>query len=135
MRHTQTSTTDSAGRWRFDNFPSGRVRLTVAAPGFMRSAQEFDYDSTRGSRVDVTLNIGGVSETIQVTPENSRAVGGRLSETAPPGTSANVTDLQRRVAGVLPIAINVPRTGNSYRFVRPLVIDEGTKLTFRYQTK
>ncbi len=49
--------------------------------------------------------------------------------------SANVTNLQRRVSGVLPVAIDVPRAGNSYRFVRPLVLDEETKLTFTYKTK
>ena len=42
----------------------------------------------------------------------------------------NVLDLQKRVVGVLPIAINIPRAGNSYRFVRPLVVDEETRLTF-----
>jgi hypothetical protein len=47
--------------------------------------------------------------------------------------SANVTALQNRVAGVLPIAVNVPRAGNSFRFVRPLVVDEETKLTFNYR--
>jgi hypothetical protein len=49
--------------------------------------------------------------------------------------SSNVGSLQRRVAGVLPIAVDVPREGNSYRFVRPLVQDEETKLTFSYRTK
>jgi hypothetical protein len=49
--------------------------------------------------------------------------------------SSNVGELQRKVVGVLPIAINIPRTGNSYRFVRPLVVDEDTKLTFRYRLK
>jgi hypothetical protein len=37
------------------------------------------------------------------------------------------------VVGVLPIAVNVPRAGNSYRFVRPLVVDEETKVTFSYR--
>ena len=49
--------------------------------------------------------------------------------------SSNVTSLQQRVAGVLPVAVDVPRAGNSYRFVRPLVLDEETKLTFTYKTK
>jgi hypothetical protein len=49
--------------------------------------------------------------------------------------SANVSDLQRRVVGVLPIAVTVPRTGASYRFVRPLVLDEETTVTFRYRSK
>jgi hypothetical protein len=42
---------------------------------------------------------------------------------------------RERVAGVSPIAVDVPRTGTSYRFVRPLVIDEETKVTFTYRTK
>jgi hypothetical protein len=46
-----------------------------------------------------------------------------------------VLDLKQRVAGVLPIAIDVPRTGTSYRFVKPLVIDEETTVTFAYKTK
>ena len=37
--------------------------------------------------------------------------------------------------GVLPITINVPRTGNSYRFVKPLVMDEETTVTFAYRMK
>jgi hypothetical protein len=49
--------------------------------------------------------------------------------------SANVVNLQKRVAGVLPIAIDVPRAGTSFRFVRPLVVDEETKVTFTYKTK
>jgi hypothetical protein len=32
--------------------------------------------------------------------------------------------LQQRVAGVLPIAVDVPRAGTSYRFIRPLVVNE-----------
>jgi hypothetical protein len=49
--------------------------------------------------------------------------------------SSNVLNLQRRVAGVLPIPVDVPRAGNSFRFVRPLVLDEETKVTFSYRTK
>ena len=48
-------------------------------------------------------------------------------------TSQNVLDLQKRVAGVLPIAVNVPHAGNSYRFVRPLVVAEETRVTFNYR--
>jgi hypothetical protein len=49
--------------------------------------------------------------------------------------SANVMNLQHRVAGVLPVAIEVPRTGTSFQFVRPLVLDEETRVTFSYKTK
>jgi hypothetical protein len=56
---------------------------------------------------------------------------------APPqnGVSANVVNLQKRVAGVLPVAIDVPRAGTSFSFVRPLVLDEETKVTFSYKSR
>lgn len=49
--------------------------------------------------------------------------------------SANVFNLQKKVAGVLPVRVDVPRAGASYRFARALVLDEETKLTFNYKTK
>jgi hypothetical protein len=49
--------------------------------------------------------------------------------------SANVYSLQQRVSGVLPVRVDVPRAGNSYHFVRPLVLDEETKVTFTYKLK
>jgi hypothetical protein len=49
--------------------------------------------------------------------------------------SANVFNLQKKVSGVLPVQVDVPRAGNSYLFARALVLDEETKLTFNYRTK
>ena len=49
--------------------------------------------------------------------------------------SLNVVNLQRRVAGVLPIRVDVSHAGNSYSFVRLLVLDEETKVSFRYKSK
>ncbi len=51
------------------------------------------------------------------------------------GASDNVLNLQKRVAGVLPVRIDVPRAGNSYRFARALVLDEETKVTFNYKSE
>jgi len=51
------------------------------------------------------------------------------------GASSNVFELQRKVAGVLPVRVDVPRAGNSYRFARALVLDEETKVSFNYKTK
>jgi len=34
-----------------------------------------------------------------------------------------------------PLSADVPRCGKSYRFVRPLVLDEETKITFQYKAK
>jgi hypothetical protein len=49
--------------------------------------------------------------------------------------SVNVTNLQQRISGVLPVRVDVPRAGNSYHFVRPLVLDEETKVSFTYKSK
>jgi hypothetical protein len=49
--------------------------------------------------------------------------------------SANVLNLQKRVAGVLPVPVDVPRAGTSFSFVRPLVLDEETKVTFSYRSR
>jgi hypothetical protein len=60
----------------------------------------------------------------------------KRNEPSPAGpASSNVVNLQRRAAGVLPIRVDVPRAGNSYRFIRPLVLDEETKMTFKYKSK
>lgn len=49
--------------------------------------------------------------------------------------SANVFNLQKKVSGVLPVRIDVPRAGASYHFARALVLDEETKLTFNYKSR
>ncbi len=49
--------------------------------------------------------------------------------------SVNVQNLQRRVAGVLPVRVDVPHAGHSYHFVRPLVVDEDTSVRFRYRSR
>ena len=49
--------------------------------------------------------------------------------------SQNVVNLQQRVSGVLPVRIDIPRTGQSFSFVRPLVLDEETVLRFQYKAQ
>ena len=62
----------------------------------------------------------------------SRRIELELKEDAAAAQSApspKVLNLQTRVSGVPPVRVDVPRAGNSYRFVRPLVVDEETKVT------
>jgi hypothetical protein len=47
--------------------------------------------------------------------------------------SVNVQNLQKRAAGVLPVRLDVPRAGRAHTFVRPLVMDEETRVSFRYK--
>jgi len=136
--------TDINGRWRIAGLPAGRVRITVNAPGFQSAAREVEQDAERGVNVAVGLLVGSVNEQIMVTAnapvvklESQQSQRNLRQNAAAEDNSAstNVADLQRRVVGVLPIAMNVPRTGNSYRFVRPLIVDEETRLTFSYRSR
>ena len=134
---------DSAGRWIVSNVPSGRVRITVDVLGFKKLVREINHDANRGTQLNLSVEVGSTNEMVTVNASSGPLLKTETAEVSrnlvlnglPQAASVNVTDLQRRVAGVLPIAVNVPRTGSSYRFVRPLVIDEETTLTFKYRSK
>jgi hypothetical protein len=145
---TRTTTTDAEGRWVVSSIPSGRVKVTVAGNGFHSTVREGSYEADRPAEMDATMQVGATMEMVTVTAgisslETSMAQFGRISEKKAKETaqrqelvpSVNVSNFQRRVAGVLPVAVDVPHAGNSYRFVRPLVLDEETKVTFTYKTK
>ena len=137
LRRTFHATTDPNGRWSIASVPAGRVTVTIVSPGFVNESRAVEHDAGRGSAFHAELKVGAQTESVTVTAENSVMQRNARQNAAPPDltASANVADLQRRVVGVLPIAINVPKAGNSYRFVRPLVVDETTRLTFRYRRK
>jgi hypothetical protein len=143
---TLSAITNPAGRWIVSNFPSGPGKLRVEANGFQNLEQSFNYDASRPAQYLSKLSLGGVTETIEVSaqavnvPMNARNYqqlaqleSNARKQTANP--SANVVNLQRRVAGVLPVAIDVPRTGTSFQFARALVLDEETKVTFSYKSR
>jgi hypothetical protein len=122
--------------------PSGRVKIRVDAAGFKSSVRDYDYDGSRPGHYSFRLDVGSVNESVMVTSgavdmkKESQQIEKQARQNAAAAdlaASVNVTALQNRVVGVLPIAVNVPRAGNSYRFVRPLVVDEETKVTFSYR--
>jgi hypothetical protein len=145
----RTTTTDSSGRWAIAGMPAGRVKIEVDKQGFKKAASTRDLDSTRPLEDDVKLNVGEANTTVEVTAEAPIIEGlnprsddrhkerdkSKSAQALQTNASSNVMNLQRKVAGVLPVRIDVPRAGNSYRFVRPLVLDEETKVTFNYKNK
>ena len=140
----QSATTDSEGHWVVSNVPSGRVKVTASRTGFQTYTQDASYDASRSLPLSFSLNVGGTTQTVTVMAStvdvetSSSQIEKQARKRAleqERQASANVTNLQQRVAGVLPVAVDVPRAGNSYRFVRPLVLDEETKVTFTYKTK
>lgn len=141
---TQRAITDSSGHWTVSNVPSGPVKVTATATGFQSLVRNFNYDASRPINLNSSLNVGAITETVTVESstaqlaQESRRIEHDLKKNASANETAaspNVLNLQRRVAGVLPVRVDVPRAGNSYRFVRPLVVDEETKVTFAYKSK
>ena len=139
-----TAVTNSQGRWTIAGVPSGRITILFEGAGFRTTLKRnVEYDSNRRLDLQQTLTIGSVSETVEVevsaakialAPAQQRDVRQNAASTDNTG-SINVSELQKKVVGVLPIAIKIPRTGNSYRFLRTLVVDEETKLSFAYRTR
>jgi hypothetical protein len=139
---SQATMTDQQGRWVVSNVPTGRVRIRAESRGFKTTVRDAVYDAGRPSTYSFALDLGAASETVEVTAAAPALNGRDYSElqqlkNAPQQStaSANVVNLQRRVAGVLPVVIDVPRTGTSFSFVRPLVLDEETKVTFSYKSR
>jgi hypothetical protein len=65
---TRTATTSPAGTYSFPNLTAGQYRLEVQQAGFkqfVRTSVDVQVDVT--SRVDVSLQVGSVSESIEVT--------------------------------------------------------------------
>jgi len=118
---------DASGRWVISGVVTGRLRVTVERPGFNPTVLNVDYDSRRPGWYPTELRVGAMAETVEVSADKpmpmTRLKSGVLSamkdEAQAAPASANVVNLQKRVAGVLPIAIDVPHAGTSFRFVRP----------------
>jgi hypothetical protein len=121
----------------------GAVKIAISVPGFKKMQYDLNLQASKPARIGTTMEVASISEVVTVTGANQVAIDGvnieervkknqlSLLNTA----SQNVTNLQRRVAGILPVAVEVPRSGKSYRFVRPLVMEEETRITFQYKSR
>jgi Carboxypeptidase regulatory-like domain len=145
---TWNASTSSDGRWLLPNLPSGTYQISAHAPGFQTMRSTISYDASNPRAYQIGLNVGTVNQSIDVSADaitlntESAQIGGRREKKTknapappPPAPSSNVYNLQQRVAGVLPVAVDIPRAGASYRFLRPLVLNEETKLSFAYKSK
>ncbi len=146
---TSTAITDSSGRWVVAaGMPSGRVKISATAQGFQTAQINARNDANRPQQYSIALQVGAATETVEVTAEaptietsvtrtrrkDKERDEKKAEQRQLNAASANVLELQKRVAGVLPVRVDVPRAGNSYRFARALVLDEETKVTFSYKT-
>ena len=141
-----TATSDAEGYYVVHGVPSGAVTVTSELQGFSTGRRTFAFDQ-RARRLDFRMEISGGAESVAVAADAinvlqsnrgaANAAGDRQPQEAQTqvAPSQNVLNLQRRVAGVLPVRVDVPRAGTQYRFVRPLVLEEETTVSFRYKTR
>src|SRR5262249_2753306 len=141
------ATTGPDGRWSVSDLPSGSYRLRFVATGFQTANSVISYDAANpvgyqtALDVGITAQSGVVTATAPTVDTETAQTSGKKDKHAknppapPPPPSTNVYSLQQRVAGVLPVAVDIPRTGTSYRFLRPLVLNEETRLSFAYKSK
>jgi hypothetical protein len=127
--------------------PSGTVTVTSELPGFSTGRRSFAFDQ-RARQLDFRMEVAGLVESLNVTADavnnlSALNVPVNAAQAERPSREAqvqvapsqNVINLQRRVAGVLPVRVDVPRAGTQYRFMRPLVLEEETTVSFRYKTR
>jgi hypothetical protein len=137
------TSTDGSGRWLLFGMTSSRVSISASSPGFRTTQiQSLQYDANNPTTYNLSLQVAATTETVEVSAgtelQTSRDIERDIKKQAAAEASTpsnNVLNLQQRVSGVLPVRVDVPRAGTSYRFVRPLVLDEETKLTFTYKTR
>jgi hypothetical protein len=122
---TRTTVTDNLGEYLITNLPVGLYSLTVERAGFRRSIQEgITLEVNQNARVDATLSVGQLTESISVNAEatgvdtRSTSVGevidrARIQEL--PLNGRNAMELARIVPGVArtsaPTAIAQARSG------------------------
>jgi hypothetical protein len=154
---SRTVRTNASGLWRVGGMPAGEVKIEASAKGFRTTVMHglLNDPNQAADFGALKLNIGSTSSTVEITaaapaidttPEYGRTSGSIVNtenkkkekdkerDQAQQAASANVVNLQKRVAGILPVRVDVPRAGSSYRFARALVLDEETKLTFTYSS-
>jgi hypothetical protein len=152
---TREKYADGNGAFVFSDLPRGQYEIRASLTGFQSTQYKVTFAGPPRP-VALTLAVAGMMETIEVVGEAptvdtaSSAVGATFTSdtfgmSSPPARrkdepealppSANVANLQKRVAGVLPVRLDVPRAGNSYRFFRPLVVDEETTIRFAYKRR
>jgi hypothetical protein len=128
----RSAVTDANGMFTIADVPAGYVAMSAKLAGFVTATAGFVFDR-QPRHVEFVLHVAALTETVTVTAETPRtdqAHDRAMQQSQAP--SQNVINLQRRTAGVLPVRIDVPRTGTSHEFIKPLVVDHETAVTFRY---
>jgi outer membrane receptor protein involved in Fe transport len=119
QKTTYHAVSNAQGVFAFLNLPVGRYDLTVSAAGFAaKRLTNLVVDTEASLRADVTLSVGGASETLTVTADTSAQVdtsSTHLGEvvsgtemTALPLNGRSYTDLLSIQPGIAPVSTLLP---------------------------
>jgi hypothetical protein len=103
-------TTNPSGNYLFPYFKPGKYRVAVEAPGFKKDVREnIDVIVDTSTRIDLKLEVGAVTETIDVTAEvpilqteradTGRQINAEMMEELPLGVNRNFQSLLDLVPG------------------------------------
>jgi hypothetical protein len=99
-----TAVTDSRGAFLIDGLPTGNYKAQAQAPGFNATVLDLRYDASRPSTYNFTLNVGSVSETVEVSSAQNTLLQADVSTAGGPINSrgSNYGMLASNSAGPLP---------------------------------
>jgi hypothetical protein len=92
---TRTTETNGDGAYVVSALPSGTFNITVTSAGFQKfEVRRVVLDVAQKARVDVTLQIGSVTQTVEVTGENVAQVETQSSDISSTVTGKQVQQLE-----------------------------------------
>jgi len=129
----------------------GSYKAEAEMPGFESVATTSTTTKNQPALYNFSLHVGAVSETVEVVAQSAGVQTGSASvagahgrmlkqpQLAPGAASStaseNALNLQKHVAGVLPVPLDLPRCRNLVQFWRPLLLDEETRVTFSHRSR
>ena len=89
----QTTTTNSEGLFTVGNLRVGEYEVAVEKEGFKKSVQHVKVEVAQRLNLPVTLQLGGTSETVEVTATNTDVINTISAEVSHEITSSEITNL------------------------------------------
>jgi hypothetical protein len=100
-----TTTTDAQGRFTLPDVAPGQYEIRISAPGFQAEAERLDLQARDLARLSPVLQAGAVSETVNVSTENSALA------TTSATTGAQLADITPVLPSKLPATTTVAGNG------------------------
>jgi outer membrane receptor protein involved in Fe transport len=111
-----TRSTNAEGEYLFNLVPPGRYTLTAALTGFKTaSATSVDVGLNRSTRVDLTLPVGSMSESVEVSAESVRidSVSAQVATNVPQNVFIDLPSSSRNALAFAELAPGVTVSGGS----------------------